>query len=345
MASANKNPRRIGSRSKGSKGAEMSSIEAIVQSPEVSSIDGSHPATVGDVLEYLLGVQWNTADVSPLMWPPDMFVIAAWLLKESGAYLCVSESRDWPPGNRSRSDWAKYAGRVGEQWREWCVANKLALKMPRSTRAIRDVARCWSIVGKSHKLELTAIRSDKSLWSALVMLIAFTDEACSGCGVPSMRVTTHDGFREKDHFEIYVQSMLYYQLRQAEADRSRNLTRITPATLCRIVNPSKASALPKLHTPLNGVTIRSMTHNLALVQGSAVDVHWVETVTDRSAGFEDSVGDAINLLVVPWPFTVGCSDFRRFARTKSEACRLAIAFLVLFLGRAVRILYGGSRRL
>jgi hypothetical protein len=81
-------------------------------------------------------------------------------------------------------------------------------------------------------------------------------------------------------------------------------------SLCIEIDESVAIVLPKRRTPEPGLTIRSLSHYLALVQASEVRAKWVRPfmgASDRPR--------RLNLLVVPWPFELSPNQFRsvRFA--------------------------------
>jgi hypothetical protein len=75
------------------------------------------------------------------------------------------------------------------------------------------------------------------------------------------------------------------------------------STLCHQVNHSVVRVLPKLHTPQCGMTIRSLTHNLALCPTGDVRAKWTEL---RASNVRRH---SLNLLLAPWPTEVSPRDF------------------------------------
>src|SRR5882724_910512 len=73
------------------------------------------------------------------------------------------------------------------------------------------------------------------------------------------------------------------------------------STLCEGVDVRKLCVLPKLHTPRNGITIRSLSHNLALCHVGEVTPSFMTSAVD--------IDSKLNLLVVPWSKTVSPADF------------------------------------
>src|SRR5262245_13569881 len=68
------------------------------------------------------------------------------------------------------------------------------------------------------------------------------------------------------------------------------------AVLCLQVDPDVVSVLPKLHTAQVGLTLRSLSHNLALCSASGIKSYWNGPYTSQCKG-----RDSLNLLLLPWP--------------------------------------------
>ncbi|HZR83266.1 MAG TPA: hypothetical protein VFD92_19385 [Candidatus Binatia bacterium] len=76
------------------------------------------------------------------------------------------------------------------------------------------------------------------------------------------------------------------------------------ATLCRGIHPSRARVLPKMHTPQTGLTLRSMTHHVALCPTGDVIPKW-----SFWPAFKGSASHKLNILLVPWPNRVTPTSF------------------------------------
>jgi hypothetical protein len=63
------------------------------------------------------------------------------------------------------------------------------------------------------------------------------------------------------------------------------------------------AVLPKMRTPQRGLTIRTLSHNLTY-HNSEVDIRW------RTIPWTSRSQDNVNILAIPWPFTVRGTDFR-----------------------------------
>jgi hypothetical protein len=221
--------------------------------------------TIEKVARYIAPDLWD--DPVP-RWPPDVFALVAYLLEESGAYARVV--KQWPPGIQLRTaDWTKDILGIGGDWRN-CFA--------RATELPPEVGQWWEIVRASADVEIPDIESNSPLCEALLQLCATADEACVGVGVPSGVPA--------DEFDKHAQACL----RRA-------------SSLCELVHNTSLRVLPKLHTPQTGITLRSLTHHLAMCRTGTVKVIWHQNPSgpDRLS---------INLLLIPAPEAVAPSQFR-----------------------------------
>jgi hypothetical protein len=74
-------------------------------------------------------------------------------------------------------------------------------------------------------------------------------------------------------------------------------------SFCHSVDRQKARVLGKKHTPQQGLTLRSLTHNLSLCTPCEVEPQWYDLDAPR-------LDDVLNLLLLPWPLEVKARDFR-----------------------------------
>lgn len=219
---------------------------------------------VGDLLEFLCPGVLSRA--TPI-WPPDVFALVMAVLQKSGAYTRVVEK--WPPGGRvSSKTWVDEITAVARRWREGSLLGKAPI----------EVSRWWSVVASSQNAPLQDIVRNGAVCDALLQLCAAADEAANGVGIPSGDGSAGNTFEWKANRMLLLNS-----------------------TLCQRVHPSRARVLPKLHTPQNGLTIRSLSHHLAFIAGGEIRPYWYT--------YSRSQGHCLNLLIVPWPETVKPSQF------------------------------------
>ena len=204
----------------------------------------------------------------PSSWPPDLFAIAASILNQTGGYGCVAKK--WPPKNATIEEWnAKIKG-LGRKWRKATVAN-LRKQPP------LEIIEWWNKILDSIDQQFERISSNSDLCHALLQIIAAADEACAGIGIPPI----------DDVFD----------------ENASLLLRPPRSTLCTdSIDYRKVKVLPKLHTPSSGLTIRSLSHNLALVPMKEVKPVWQQ-------GFFREDSDALNVLVCPWPSDLRAEQF------------------------------------
>lgn len=231
------------------------------------SLPVSH--TVGDVLRFLMPdcLKLGRARKNPT-WPPDAFALAAVVLKVSGAYTEVVT--DWPPSNKAALTWHNEIDAVAKEW---------LLLDPSSNAWPAKVEAWWRVVISSESTPLPEVAKNRKLIEALVGVLAACDQVCAGFGLllPESKINQYD-------------LLAIFRLL-----RTKSLGVEVP--------PSKAVVLPKFHNPMEGMTIRSLSHNLALWMNREVRARW-ETAPIFS-GYAN-----LNVLVVPWPMKIEPSAFR-----------------------------------
>ena len=240
--------------------------------------------TVGETLEGLLPGALKR-DSMP-SWPPDVFAIAAYLLRESAAYLRVIE--EWPPTTDSppegsgddKEAWVKKMQKLGRQWHESTDTPPAPL------------LDWWQSLLVHRATPLDKIAAIQPLLHSLVQLCAVADEASVGTGI---------------------------RYRNKELTRLREETRLSAregvgSSFCKEVDPSRARVLPKCHTPQTGLTVRSLSHHLSLWTSQEVIPHWrrypYRFWRDQEIQESEEQPHSINLLLAPWPRQVRPVAFR-----------------------------------
>ena len=200
------------------------------------------------------------------VWPPDLFAVAATLLKKGGGYLsCV---HIWPPSSSPfAADYANHIGAAGEEWR-------------RSSTPPSTVEQLWNTVRSKSHTPIDELQEDMELCAALVQLVAVADEASAGLGLA----------RSGDAFISRGRELLF--------EMGRKVT-----SACHLVHHSRAVVLPKMHTPQVGMTVRSLSHHLALWDSAEVLPEWHLAPGQK-------IKDRLNLLLLPWPLTLTAAAFR-----------------------------------
>ncbi|MGD0967775.1 MAG: hypothetical protein ABR949_05760 [Candidatus Aquilonibacter sp.] len=226
----------------------------------------STPAKVSDVIESLFP---QAFDGERPTWPPDAFAIAASILKQSGAYTqLVNRWPPQPPFDDVKA-WARKIGSLKKQWRnKWEAYDSWPVA----------VNRWWRDVLTHKGTALDQVFKNPELLTALVGIVAAADETCFNFGSLSCARDLMD----------------YYAAINLEVSGS----------LCFQVDASRAIVLPKLHNPYTGMTLRSLTHNLALWHSAEVTPVWKQISPPKSQA-------TMNLLLVPWPLKLQARSFRK----------------------------------
>lgn len=250
-----------------------------------TSSSGQAEGTILELMKYVLP-RLMTDSTCPT-WPPDLFAVVGTVFRRTGAYVyCVSTLEAGSAATCIDEHWAAEAYRVGSQWRRSLDGVPNSLRKVSGVEALRTVVPPEEVV-KSWKdlLALTNVAMDSGsvsleLARELIRLNGFADQASVAIGMGSNSDT---GFFN-EAAEIC-------------------LTRNSGMSLSREVSTTKARVLPKKHTPQQGLTLRSMTHHLALCMPWEVKAEWVSFDAPIEA-------DLINLLLLPWPREVDATFFQ-----------------------------------
>lgn len=160
------------------------------------------------------------------------------------------------------TDWPAEMRSVGQKWRQ-----SFATEVP------EDVAKWWTTLLSARGM-VEDLASQPRVVTALLRLMCAADEASVGIGLVAP-------FGSDDAFESEWADVMQDQGR----------------TCCIEINPDRVVVLPKLHTPRSGMTLRSLSHNLALYQPGEVVPQWHNLPT-----FDDH--DGLTLLLLPWPLVL-----------------------------------------
>jgi hypothetical protein len=223
--------------------------------------------TLADEFERL-APGWTWAEL--LRWPPDTFALTSVALGDSGAYrfvVCPADGRVWPPAG-GEGGWQERIRREGAAW-----AEAFGSEPPRTIRRLGE------LLALAEKTELAALETEAGweLLASLLSLHALADEASEGAGI---RVATG--------------------LQRAAAARLAET-----GTLARL-SRDRVRVLPKLRPPASGITLRSLSHHLA-IDRSEVEARWYFP-PDASACAD--LAQRVSLLLVPVPERIRAGDFR-----------------------------------
>jgi hypothetical protein len=238
--------------------------------------------TIGDELARVApAMSWRELS----RWPPDVFAATGSILADSGAYrwvICPPDGRSWPPsgGACDEASWEASVLRCGKAWAAWAVSPAASDEGP-TLDPPEAVAHCTTLLDGAADTPITDL-GEGDCWETVVALLelhALADEACAGAGL----VATSE-------FQRAARTVL---------DQTGSLARL-PTDRVRV--------LPKLRPPESGITLRSISHNLALDR-TEVRTNWLRAPKPTIERQSPPDG-RLTLLLVPYPTNVHANDFR-----------------------------------
>lgn len=230
--------------------------------------------TLGYLFRYLIPQKPKGGIANLDAWAPDVFAIAGYVLHKTGTYHHALNTAIWR--KRKRKEYAKLQD-IGRLWRT---------RMERQQNAPKEVRNLWKAVINRDKLSIHEVGNDHDLVMALLDLVGCADAACEGLGLPASPNTQAD----------LIASNL---LTSSHLDTGAS-------TLCQYVTPISLCVLPKLHTPQVGMTIRSLTHHLALWPRDELCPVWA---ADLLTGLTTREEGGLNVLLVPYPYEIDVGQF------------------------------------
>ena len=221
------------------------------------------------------------------LWPPDLFAVSATLVNLSG---CYSEARFTASEAKRFLFTDEYRRRVVKLGKAWTTKAQLPVKLQP----------LWDKLVKSGAAEIDdSLRALGLGWREAAMeLMAISDEACEAVGFYPPPENT---------IALIVLARHHAQM---QSRRSPIWLPHLPHSLCILVPPNEVCVQPKTLTPQVGCTLRSFSHHLALLPPKGiVATSWrVGESTDSKSGDYD---DHLNLLCIPFPFSIGSADIQR----------------------------------
>ncbi len=240
---------------------------------------------------------------APPDFPPDLFAATAYLLELAGAYQYSAF-----PDDRTGL-WGSAIFDIDAAKHKECV--DAGRTWSQEIRIPPLVKRIWSELGRhadesiysDHRVHMKPIR----WWSLAIRLLIIADEASADVGF---------GYTEElgSHAELptWVQDLVQAvpeEVIRRLVKRTKN-GHITyypqAASICINIDPDVTCVQPKSRTPAIGCTLRTFSHNLALLPPrGVVKARWQKpphhlTHDDQSA---------LNLLLVPFPYGISAGSF------------------------------------
>jgi len=214
----------------------------------------------------------------PPSWPPDVFAVAATLVKHSECYA----HRAVRGGTGLGSDHARTSRTIGRRW-------SMQPEAPSVRAALTSE---WNNLRKAWKVAVSeCMREDDRLapWAVSALrLLAYADEACRGVGFGTPSLVAD--IAEAVSFDNYNQ------------------------TITLLVDPTECCVLPKGRTPMVGCNLRSLSLHVALLPPiTMVDSLHIDAPIRPKAKTR-----SLGVLLIPFPYVVDNKDFARRSITKQN---------------------------
>ncbi|WP_439597145.1 hypothetical protein [Falsiroseomonas sp.] len=265
--------------------------------------------------------------------PTDLFALAAFLIERGGVYHRIMPERS-PSGQDVaghgdpnlvllRDDvlvWEELgrAWRLGAKRIEQSALDPAgAAQAEEDLRAtIEDIRKIWRALLQCHAMPIIVRPAQKKpldWWRPAIALLVIADEAALGMGYDPL------DSQGSSPFEKLIRGMMALDDSPVSDEAEKQFRtqggfahlRMEPSlqddSVTVFANPYMARVLPKCRTPVVGCTMRTLTHNLALMPAPGiVDVIWNREI-GRSA---EATGSTFNLLLLPFPFQIRPSCFK-----------------------------------
>lgn len=135
------------------------------------------PYTIDQAIQSMGIGKWigedGTPDFTLFRWPPDVFAIAATILRESGAYLHAARPHVYPSDTCYKvGTWAEHVGSVAHDWR---TRDVYKVDPPDQVcSAVSELVR----IAESPIHELSRTAEDNLDWLPFLRLLSYADHAC-----------------------------------------------------------------------------------------------------------------------------------------------------------------------
>jgi hypothetical protein len=285
---------------------------------------GSPPLNARQIAAFLLpGIEIDEF----LLWPPNLFALTSDILSASGAYTLVvspPEGMRWPP---TRDQLPHDLVRWYIDWRnsqEHEEASIAGLSFSRDAEheswagVVRALGYSYGVaVGLADYMSLqpndqSAQEERRKLLAGIPPgLIALWRELLAGFSI-GYSDNIRD-LRSPGNWRFLVLLMSLHAVADEACYGWGTLNQTSPAmVLAKLrlikfgslatINPDRGRVLPKRHTPATGISLRSLSSNLAFHR-SPITVSWREPGPTWN-------GRPPVLLLVPWPTRIATKDFR-----------------------------------
>lgn len=252
--------------------------------------------TVAEYFQSLYVKDWKYAKE----WPPDAFALMASLLWQTGAYSHIVMK--WPP--RGMSKWAQGVSleRDAKAWRKYAmlVNGEFRDQQPKIPKRLE---KWFNEIQQNISLDIHEAMCEEKFRNAVICICCLADESCK----------TVSKFLPAEKIRDFLPKVNQYDI--AFFDYAKDcLVGTKPHSLCRDCRGSIVRVFPKSRIPQTGLTLRSLSHNLALSLYDEVNIEWMFSPTSTNHDLNNTTH---NLLLVPWPFDVNPESYSEVTNDKN----------------------------
>lgn len=227
------------------------------------------------------------------IFPPDVFAGMAHLLKISGGYRCVVAGEDSCSGP---------AACVVVTERDVQKLRKVAAKWRDEEPIIPDeIQNLWDQVLGCHDYQISNLMHDGQIAPWILpayKLVIAADEACIGVGILS---NGPESWVEQAVVRILGSKRLPPDGSRGISDRHERIYEHLPSVTSHLVDDDVVCVQPKSRTPDVGISMRNISHNVALLPSQGeIRIHWVTAPEPQPSETHTD----LNLLLIPYPFEI-----------------------------------------
>lgn len=255
---------------------------------------------------------WQICPADPI----DLFAVCAFLLSRSGAYHHVqpetlpaddSETRRLVVTPDDRDNWSR-AGKAWSASPAVVSRSPLVLTLDPPDLVFDLWAELFAAFEEPLFNTLAVNDPPPAWWHAALGLLVIADEAACDVGFLADEALQE---RSPPLLTLAAEYRILSAMKNLADGEGRGAYTLSDAA------PDVACILPKSRTPSLGCTVRSLSHNLALLPPRGLArARWLAPVGEYTA--RDSTAP-LNLLLVPYPYSVSASAFKACGISTSDA--------------------------
>ncbi len=247
--------------------------------------------TIAEVIKRLfpLGTNPDRRDIrSCPAWPPDLFAIAATLLDRSSFYAQAPFTAPWDRDIYvCNPDYVAGVEKIAANWSD-------------SSLPPDELQQLWTDLLAAGGVEIVSEKHAK--WKEIALrLMTIADQVSRGIGFAPP---------PENRFNKILLDQLEALI---SGSKRKRILPYAPSSLCVMISNQELCVQPKTNAPGVGCTVRSFSHNLALLPSvGVVATSWLFM---HPAEISEK---PFNLLLVPYPFVVSARDFSAVSLSDDE---------------------------